>query len=39
MIGQDIVTLSIGIPLLIIASVLAGRGLLRGKVLLAGTLG
>ncbi len=38
-IGQDIVTLFIGIPLLIIASVLASRGLLRGQVLLAGTLG
>ena len=38
-IGQDLVTLIIGIPLLIVASVLASRGRLRGKVLLAGTLG
>jgi hypothetical protein len=38
-IGQDLVTLCIGIPLLVIASIMAGRGLLRGKVLLAGTLG
>ncbi len=38
-IGQDMVTLLIGIPLLIVAIVLAGKGLLRGKVLLTGTLG
>ncbi len=38
-IGQDMVTLLIGIPLLIVASLLASKGLLRGKVLLAGTLG
>jgi hypothetical protein len=38
-IGQDMVTLLLGIPLLIVASVLASKGLLRGKVLLAGTLG
>ena len=38
-IGQDIVTLLLGVPLLIVASILASRGLLRGKVLLAGTLG
>src|SRR5215203_1577787 len=36
-IGQDIVTLCIGIPLLISASLLAGRGSIRGQVLLAGT--
>lgn len=38
-IAQDIVTLFIGVPLLIAASVLATRGSLRGKLLLAGTLG
>lgn len=38
-IAQDIVTLLIGIPLLIVASIFAARGSLRGKVLLSGTLG
>src|SRR4051812_36478576 len=37
-IGQDVVTLCIGIPLLVIASIMAGKGL-RGKMLLTGTLG
>ncbi len=38
-IAQDFVTLFAGIPLLIVASLLAARGLLRGKVLLAGMFG
>lgn len=38
-IAQDIVTLALGIPLLIVASVWAIRGSLRGRVLQAGTLG
>ena len=38
-IAQDVVTLVLGIPLLIAATVLAARGSLRGKVLHAGTLG
>lgn len=38
-IPQDIVTLIIGIPLLIISLVMARKGLLKGKVLLAGSLG
>jgi hypothetical protein len=38
-IAQDTVTLVLGIPLLIVALVLAARGSLRGKVLLTGTLG
>jgi hypothetical protein len=38
-IAQDVVTLCISIPLLIVAGVLALRGSLRGKVLLAGMLG
>jgi hypothetical protein len=38
-IAQDLVTLVLGIPLLIVAMVLAARGSLRGKVLLTGTLG
>jgi hypothetical protein len=38
-IAQDVVTLCIGIPLLIVATMLFSRGSLRGKVLLAGTLG
>lgn len=37
--GQDIVTLVIGIPLLIAATVWAARGSLRGKILRAGTMG
>jgi hypothetical protein len=38
-VAQDIVTLVVAIPLLIISLVLFERGLLRGKLLLAGTLG
>jgi hypothetical protein len=38
-IAQDVVTLFFGIPLLVLGVVLAGRGSLRGRVLLAGTLG
>jgi hypothetical protein len=38
-IGQDVVTLIIGIPLMIAAVVLAGRGLLRGRLLLTGAFG
>jgi hypothetical protein len=38
-IAQDVVTLCIGIPLLIVAMVLVAKGTLRGQVLLAGTLG
>jgi hypothetical protein len=38
-IAQDYVTLFIGIPLLILATCLARRGSLRGRFLLAGTLG
>lgn len=38
-IAQDVVTLVIGIPLLLIATYLYARGSLRGHVLLAGTLG
>ena len=38
-IAQDIVTLCVGIPLLILATILAARGMLRGRVLQAGTLG
>jgi len=38
-IGQDIVTLLVGIPLLIAGIVLSRKGSLRGKLLLAGGLG
>lgn len=38
-IAQDVVTLLVGIPLLIIALVLYKKGSLRGQLLLAGTLG
>lgn len=38
-IAQDVVTLFIGIPLLLFSLVLYRKGSLRGKVLLAGTLG
>ena len=38
-IGQDVVTLGIGIPLLLAACAWAAGGSLRGKVLRAGTLG
>jgi hypothetical protein len=37
-IAQDHVTLFIGVPLLILATILARRGSLRGRLLLAGTL-
>ncbi len=37
-IAQDIVTLVVGIPLLIVSVVLFKKGTLRGKLLLAGTL-
>jgi hypothetical protein len=38
-IGQDIATLIVGIPLLIIGIILARKGSLRGQLLLAGGLG
>lgn len=38
-VAQDVVTLVVGIPLLIVSLGLFARGSLRGKVLLAGTLG
>ena len=38
-IAQDIVTIVLGIPLLVIALFLARRGSLKGKLLLTGTLG
>ncbi len=38
-IAQDLVTLVVGIPLLLGATVLAARGSLRGRILRAGTLG
>lgn len=38
-IAQDIVTLFLGIPLLIVSLFLARRGLLKGRLLLTGTLG
>lgn len=37
--GQDIVTLLFGIPLLIISIILARKDLIKGRLLLAGTLG
>ncbi|MCU0487602.1 MAG: hypothetical protein MUE67_01470 [Anaerolineales bacterium] len=37
--GNDIVTLTVGLPLLAISSWLAFRGSLRGRLLLTGTLG
>jgi hypothetical protein len=37
--GNDLVTLIIGLPLLVVSSFLAFRGSLRGKLLLTGTLG
>ncbi|MCR4400774.1 MAG: hypothetical protein QHH05_09955 [Syntrophomonadaceae bacterium] len=36
--AQDLVTAVLGVPLLLVATVLARRGSLRGKLLLAGTL-
>ena len=38
-VGQDVVTLLIGIPLLITGIVLTGKGMLRGQLLLTGALG
>lgn len=38
-IGQDVVTLILGVPLLIAGSVLARKGSLRGRLLLTGALG
>jgi hypothetical protein len=38
-IAQDVVTLCVGIPMLIISLLLAERGLIKGRILLAGTLG
>ena len=37
--GNDLVTLVVGLPLLVISAVLAFRGSLRGRLLLTGTLG
>lgn len=37
--GNDLVTLVVGLPLLAVSAWLAGRGSLRGRLLLAGTLG
>ncbi len=37
--GNDLVTLVVGLPLLVISTWLAFRGALRGRLLLAGTLG
>lgn len=37
-IAQDVVTVSVGVPLLVAASILANQRKLRGKLLLAGTL-
>lgn len=37
--GNDMVTLAVGLPLLVVSSVLAFRGSLRGRLLLTGTLG
>lgn len=38
-IGQDVVTLILGVPLLIVGIVLAGKGTLRGRLLLTGAFG
>lgn len=38
-IGQDIVTIILGVPLLIISLYLARKGLIKGKLLLTGVLG
>lgn len=38
-IAQDVVTLCIGVPLLILSLLLTRKGMLRGKILLGGTLG
>jgi hypothetical protein len=37
--GNDLITLVVGLPLLAVSSLLAFRGSLRGRLLLAGTLG
>jgi hypothetical protein len=37
--GNDLVTMAVGLPLLVISTILAFRGSLRGKLLLTGTLG
>jgi hypothetical protein len=37
--GNDLVTLTLGLPLLVVATYLAQRGSLRGRFLLTGTLG
>jgi hypothetical protein len=37
--GQDIVTMIVGIPLLIVSLYLSRKGLLKGRLLLTGTLG
>jgi hypothetical protein len=37
--GNDIVTLLVGVPLLLVSWALAARGSLRGHLLLTGTLG
>ncbi len=39
MMGQDVVTLFLGVPLLVVAAVLTARGSLRGRLLLTGALG
>lgn len=38
-IAQDVVTLGLGIPALVLSMYLAGKGLFKGRILLAGTLG
>src|ERR1041385_2890770 len=38
-VSQDVVTLLVGIPMLIVASVLTVKGSLRGRLMLTGTLG
>ncbi|HEX7555196.1 MAG TPA: hypothetical protein VF338_01130 [Leptolinea sp.] len=37
--GNDLITLVVGLPLLLISTILAFRGSLRGRLLLTGTLG
>ena len=37
--GNDVVTLFVGLPMLVISTVMAFRGSLRGRLLLTGTLG
>lgn len=38
-IAQDVITMVLGIPLLILSLYLSGKGLLKGRLLLTGTLG